>query len=293
MNLEQFEEPKPDIRKAVEKLNSKKEDQRAEAEQQLQALGDKKLEELLAFLTAEAKKRRDRRKWVAIGVGSYMTFMVGTAIFTHNTAMLGSMGSMTGIIAAVLAMSQAQKNATKEIAEEEDIRIIPFLVEGLESQDKDLTNIAQERLPALLPRLKESDAELLSKEHRAVLNRVLGSATGKWRIHSRKPELLCAILKGYEQVGDADALPAVEKLAKGEGMAALELKVKQAANDCLPFLRERIERLEAQHTLLRASSASSYAQPEELLRPVITNQIEIPAEELLRASQKDENLPEG
>ncbi|HZO89504.1 MAG TPA: hypothetical protein VFB38_14345 [Chthonomonadaceae bacterium] len=68
------------------------------------------------------------------------------------------------------------------------------------------------------------------------------------------------------QIGDSRVLPHVEHLAKGKGFAAKDSRIQQAAEECLPFLCERIAGQDAAETLLRGSSASN-PTPDQLLRP--------------------------
>jgi hypothetical protein len=130
--------------------------------------------------------------------------------------------------------------------------------------------------------LNASDAHLLDDEQRAILYRVLNKEKYGLDLHR-------GILKALEQVGDEKALPHVEKLAKGEGLAAKVQELQVAAEECLPFLEKRIEQIRASQTLLRASSASDavLSGPDILLRPAMQAG-ETPSQELLRASAQEQ-----
>ena len=133
----------------------------------------------------------------------------------------------------------------------------------------------------LLPRLQASDANLLLPRHRKYLNQFLGrDASWLYPNTASRAELKIAILRTLEQVGDKTSLPAVEKLAK----SAANLQVRLAAQDCLPFLQQRVDHSNTQQTLLRASGAD--AAPEVLLRPASSGEEAAP-EQLLRASTLD------
>lgn len=78
----------------------------------------------------------------------------------------------------------------------------------------------------------------------------------------RDADLILAILRALEQVGDEKALPAVERLVEIEPYH----KVGRAAEACLPALRQRVEQARLAQTLLRPASAPN-APSEVLLRP--------------------------
>jgi hypothetical protein len=185
---------------------------------------------------------------------------------------------MSGAISAAFAASQAQKRVTKELAEFEDIRSVGPLAEALEYQDRELKAIAESKLTRLLPRLRASDASLLDEEQRKCLYRAL---------RGRDTNLILAVLKALEQIGDEQAVPFVQKLANGEGLAARNSGIRAAAQECLPALQERAERERASRELLRAASASD-TPSDVLLRPA-GGTIEADPQQLLRASGAEEH----
>ena len=124
--------------------------------------------------------------------------------------------------------------------------------------------MAELMLPRMLIGVQASDAPLFTLRHRAMLNVYLDSKRlGATSIVS---ECMLAILKAYEQVGDSEAVPVVERLANGEGYAKRDKAIQQAAQNCLPFLYERGENETQRQTLLRASQPAANA-PVTLLRP--------------------------
>src|ERR1041385_2555665 len=64
------------IKKAVEKLKSKKPEEREAAQQALDALGASKFDVLIALLQKEAAGRRSRRRAVFIGIGAYVVLVL-------------------------------------------------------------------------------------------------------------------------------------------------------------------------------------------------------------------------
>ena len=137
-------------------------------------------------------------------------------------------------------------------------------------------------LTKLLPQMKASDAALLNGSQRGGLHRLLryGAVTSKDPLPDL--EFRLAILKALEQIGDAAAIPAVEHLANGYAYSANQKALKAAAQECLPLLRANFGSVEANKTLLRASSAEN-AAPETLLRASEPAPDTKP-EELLRAA---------
>lgn len=215
---------------------------------------------LLAFLVCQVAKVSG---WFALDSLYIMLFGFGyaAAIFT------------------VLWVGSRWKRTTDELAKSADVRAVGPLVEGLTMAYQ--SNIARDALLPLLPRLKADDAHLLGAEHRRILNQVLGRPT---LLQKQNVPLVLAILKAYEQVGDSEAIPIVERLAAGKGYAAKSFRVREAARACLEFLRPRAEREVAQQTLLRAASVSDRTS-DGLLHPVLEPS---PAaqEQLLRASEE-------
>ena len=66
---------------------------------------------------------------------------------------------------------------------------------------------------------------------------------------------MLAILGSLGQDGDSKVLPNIRKLASGPGVAASDIRVREAAQRTLLILRERIELQHAPEFLLRAASA--------------------------------------
>ena len=130
--------------------------------------------------------------------------------------------------------------------------------------------------------MKASDAALLNGSQRGWLNILLRNSTVPRKNTQMDLDFRLAILKALEQIGDAAAIPAVEHLANGYAYSANQKALKAAAQECLPLLRANFGSVEANKTLLRASSAEN-AAPETLLRASEPAPDTKP-EELLRAA---------
>ncbi len=254
------------------------------AQQQLAAARADTVDSLLADLKREGQKQKRRRNGIYIGVTCYFLFMLTLAILTHDAHGMGAMGGMTGLLVTAAAATKAQKQAAKTLAQFEDLRIVGPLAEVLELLDKDTAAIAESALIRLLPRLQASDAHLLSEEQRKALCRAL---------KRKNAALVIATLKALMQIGDAEALPYVEKLAQGEGLTARDPAVCQEAQDCLPFLRLRAEQEHARQTLLRAAGPTVETRADTLLRPASGGAVQIDPQQLLRASTSETDQMSG
>lgn len=198
---------------------------------------------------------------------------------------------------------QKAREASRALATQDDMHAIGPLITAVQfAEDTRVSEPAFLALTRLLPRLRASDASLLTDAHQFFLRQVLSSppgnslfpggnlfrltpafgsdqsGTGKYpggvlsRFTHRKraqerahADFRVAILKAFEQVGDTKALPIVERLAHQEAKTEAEHRVREAAQECLPFLQVRSDRQRAHQTLLRASQPTE-ADPALLLR---------------------------
>ena len=230
------------------------------------------LDEVLSILREESRTRTKRRN---LFIGIYLGFLglfITVAIVTHDRHMLNFLGSFNGLVAASAAVSQRQKAASVRLALFNHVRVVGPLAEALGYQDKGVQSIAAKKLTELLPQMKASDASLISPEQRGALNKAL---------RGKNIELILAILKAWEQVGDTKAIEEVEKLAAGRGYGGRNPKVVAAAQECLPFLRQSAERQQVSAQLLRASDGN-LTPSDVLLRPAMPRASTEPADQLLR-----------
>jgi hypothetical protein len=229
-------------------------------------------DEVLSLLSKETRKRTRLRYFCG---GLFMTLVllgIFLAIVKHDHSVLSHVGSFAGLAIAGAAATRKQKSAALAISRFDDIRAIGPLAETLEYRDKSLLPIATQTLICLLPRMKASDAFLLNTAQRACLNRAL---------QGKNTDLTLAILKAWEQVGDFNAIPEVEKLAEGHGYGGRYLTVITAARECLPYLRQSAERQQFSAQLLRPSDGNT-TPSDVLLRPATPHTAAEPSDELLR-----------
>lgn len=253
--------------KILAQLTSRHEAKRREANEILDQLGDKKFEALLAAISKErACHRKQQRvlKGVMIGFGALMVLLVlagvAKSLYTGKWDFFDNWGSfftMFAVTGSSVGITQSQKNAVRLLAQFDDIRAIPPLLEVRESEDKNIRDLAEQSLINLLPKLKASDANLLDEVQMFCLGRAL---------KSKNTEFVCMVLKAMEQVGDEKHLDAVQRLAGKETSDPHQMRIRVAAQECEPYLRRRVEEKELANTLLRASQPES--APNMLLRPV-------------------------
>ncbi|MCW3053347.1 MAG: hypothetical protein JWN14_2517 [Chthonomonadales bacterium] len=230
---------------------------------------------VLTVLRDETQKRAKRQRlFIGIFLSIVLLFVL-VSIFTHTTTMLTNLGSYVSFIAMGAAATTQQKTAALAISRFDDVRAVGPLAEALEFKDQQVVPMAEKALISLLPRLKASDAALLSPTQRHCLNRAL---------KGKNTALTLAILKAWEQVGDTGAIAEVEKLAEGRGRAGRLPKVVEAAKECLPFLRQSAERQQVGSQLLRPADGN-LTPSDVLLRAAMPHTSTDPADQLLRPTE--------
>jgi hypothetical protein len=203
---------------------------------------------------------------------------------------LFEIGIALASIAIVLSQSSKRgRKAVEELASNDDVNMIGPLLDARNLPDGKTRHKTTAELIQLLPRLRASDAELLTPaQHgklRSLLNMSQTNVMNKdvWSLfgpaNAQMVDLQIAILKAFEQIGDEKALPIVERLADQQAKTAVQKRLKQAAIECLPSLQQRIELNETSKALLRP--AESPISSEELLRPA-THVGELVPDRLLR-----------
>ncbi len=181
------------------------------------------VESLLEVLRLEAPKRAKRRREIIVG-GSigfvlYIALIFIDTLYFHvmSTTFYSYMSIVPLLVVSAMAATERREKLAKQLAQFDDKRAVGPLIEALGYHDPLTVNAAITALTRLLPELRASDRYLLNEEQRAILNNVLLNAS-RLKASAVKPELALAILKALGQVGDAAALPAVEKVANGGGI---------------------------------------------------------------------------
>jgi hypothetical protein len=240
--------------------------------------------------------RRHRRARVfrkLLGMAILMT-MLYSAMRGHAVAFWIFFPMFGGSLADAHAASR--RKAARALATAGDPRAVGVLAMACRSGDKVTSDVAAEGLVGLLPRLHASDAQHISPEGMDSLLALLDP---------RRPRALqMAIVQALQQVGDARAIPAVERiLDPSPGVAGLAglldrtltasaeretEDLRRAAEDCLRTLRERAENDRQRSTLLRPSQDPAPAAA-TLLRPAGAGRAS--SDGLLRPAGGDGPLP--
>jgi hypothetical protein len=167
-----------------------------------------KVDDMLAVLVQESRKRAGWKKF-SIGTGlSLIALIFAFSIYTRDISLhaLFALCAPLGLLFTRGAASRKQQAIAMAITQFDDVRAVGPLAEALEFPHEAVVPVAEKALIRLLPRLKASDVSLLNSAQRACLNLALRGGN---------TELTLAILKAWEQVGDADAISAVQQLAEG------------------------------------------------------------------------------
>lgn len=249
------------------------------------------IDALLAAMRQEATKQRRLNRFTKLCRVTQLSLLAfvlfcGVALHSHN---IGSFIGLVNLIVWIPGIilnrmnNGRRKNTVFILTTMNDIRIVGPLCDALGFGDAGMAKIAQETLIEILPRLQSTDAHLLNNEQRRELYKTL---------LTNNRLLILATLTALEQIGDEKALPIVEQLASSEpltqnrlgvrkkALRIANLEIREAAQNCLPFLRERAAAQKASQELLRASSPDTNIA--DLLRPA-SSQTTAP-QELLRAS---------
>ncbi len=231
------------------------------------------VDEVLEVLRAErqvySRAWQHNVRWIA----GLIVVCILIAKVAHYPDMIHMLpGAIGGIAIGGRIVSDRRRAAVLAITRFDDVRAVGPLAEALEFKDKYLLPIASTALIRLLPRLQANDAAYLSRAQRACLNRAL---------EGKDLELTMAILKAWEQVGDAGAIEQVQYLTEGRGWGGRSRKVVALAKECLPALRQSAERQQVGSQLLRPADGN-LTPSGVLLRPAQPHVATDPLDQLLR-----------
>lgn len=253
--------------------------------------------------------RSVRRKMVWVGTiwaVLHFVFLAGISIYPAKpvppwlgiaTALY--LTTLLGISAGLFWNVRRIANLQKQFAGIEDVQYINNVIDAFGNEWSRPDKAIVETLIKLLCRLQASDARFLTTSNRLVLNIILRSdvfllrnfgisSTASTQSPAYSPRnrlkledrirLVLAVVKAMEQVGDETAIAPVRHLTK-----SLWKPVREAAQECLPFLYQRANEQRASQGLLRP--ADNTATPDVLLRPAI--ETPDPPEQLLRATTNE------
>ncbi len=265
------------LEELLAQLNSRKRSVREEAIREARALPPEQLLELAEMQTTLYKRRLRQYNCTLVGLVVIWLALMLARFYFHFPAPW-QIVYLSGVIAGLLVPIRAQRSVAKLIEEVTDLRFIGPVLSLLAQNivDTDVKKSARIVLKRLLPQLRADEANTLTPEQRQALLPPLASPYDD-------VELSLAILKALEQIGDEKAIPVVERLTQ-EGKATRNMqRITEAAKDCLPYLKLRVEQQQQAQTLLRASDSATVTTLDVLLRPAMAAANETPSDELLRA----------
>ncbi len=235
-----------------------------------------------------ARKRRMRKlvRGLAIAFAALTILGFGRRLgLASNMLPVALILLFTANAIADAAATSRTKTATA-LARARDPRALSALAIAALHGDNDTRTVASQGVRSIMESIRTSEAHLITEQGMEALIRLLDVSD---------TETTVAILRGFEQVGDKRALPAVARIA-APGDRALSMRMihlsqfdreraRAAAEACLPFLEMRAEADMQRSVLLRpAESPSSPA--DTLLRPAGYGEA-VPVEQLLRPAQMD------
>ena len=282
-------QPNMNLPQLLDNLNSRDASLREDAERRLRALAP---DELMQFALLEQAhfKRWAKRAWIKIVGLLFPTELPILALFNLIFYLLGlghrSEGQFLGPPMAmafallfcyfrITQMPRSRHALVNAVKELDDVRFVPILLtmeEGVGGGIK-LRDAVHEALMRLLPRLCAGEADAWTTKQRRVILSTLAAPVSYF-------EFSLTMLRALEQIGGEWAIPAVTKCANLEAHVTFWTKqsgmsretqldkitqIKQAAQECLPFLEQRQQEAKQAQTLLRASAP--VAPTDTLLRP--------------------------
>ena len=207
----------------------------------------------VADLIAVAEKENEQSHWFAV-LGFWMGLQITLVAAIPHSPVATILHGFSTALAVYFGRRYTTRfrATTAALAAESDLRMIGPLIDRLRpgSTDRRVRRVLKQALVRLLPRLKASDASLLAARQKAELAHYLGGLA----MSPQHAELQVVILRALEQVGDAQAIPVVERIIQRKPRWSAQALVHRAAVDCLPFLLARADADKTRNTLLRSAS---------------------------------------
>jgi hypothetical protein len=193
---------------------------------------------------------------------------------TNTALMAGMLSCLASMIFFALSGTYAQRNLTNALIHSNDLQIVPPLIQAAATVEISGTTAVM-LLTRLLPRMRASDANLLNADDRTLLHTAMVK-------HARNRGFVLAALKALQQIGDRASIPTVKRFAERGNRRGADPAIRDAAQECLEFLRQRAALSEANNTLLRASSSGD--TPTDILLRAVDSPLPTAPEELLRTT---------
>jgi hypothetical protein len=199
-------------------------------------------------------------------------------------------------VAAIVVQVSRRRNRADAVAADAssqsgDPDTIPLWMEMLSGEDARVIGLARQGLMRALPNVRSHHSTLFREADRsylrAQLRAPLENALEKDIFFPRRPLPDCtvepriafrvSIIRALAEIGDRDSWPILRELAYRSQVTNREMRIRAAAREWLPILRDRLEVGEAsrkllrscgveENQLLRAGPPLGAAQEEHLLR---------------------------
>ena len=189
---------------------------------------------------------------------------VGTLLLLQMAAPL----LCTRLILNLSRPSSKQQDIIESLVNNRDPRVIAPLITGLATENRVVPRELMNAVTSIIVRLGPVDlASMSANDRQCLLGTIPFATTYVSSSESRDgwAELVVAVLRIAGEIGDRRTLEHVEKLAAGKAKADDTGRIQQAAIECLPALRIRVEQEQVRLQLLRPSASNNEA--DTLLMP--------------------------
>ena len=202
--------------------------------------------------------RRERRQAALRMIGGGLLWFQALCLLIVNVAYSGGRTNillllvcLSSVVLGVILLTPARSRALVLLTERQDTRAIGPLLDALDGAFGARAQEIETLLVVLLPRLRTSDASLLTAAHRRKLCRALALGNA-----DRELPYLLAIIQALEQIGGAEAEACLQRLIGRGAITPGQQSVLKAAQECLPLLTARLEEAKRQGNLLRLCVSS-------------------------------------
>ncbi len=215
---------------------------------------DEELEALLARVSLIPANRK-RRTWLVptltISGLILMTVICGVMGLIDNGwfFVIGIFTFPLITCVTLIAINRKERRDIEALAKYDDIRAVGGLLDGVNFGNRRLKRSVHRSLEQLLPKLAETDADLLSTGQREALNML---------IYDKSPELAMAALQAIQRVGDGTALPYLTAMAVGKGIL-LPCKIEAVRCRSMPGRRRNEFRHASTFKIVRTSCSEPHS----------------------------------
>ena len=244
--------------------------------------------QLVRALRQAAKRRKRLIAWMnpMMFLGIPLTLLIGLESDTRLSIAIFC-STATAILSSFFSGYFELNRLAEQAARLCDIRVIGPLLTILHSEDDGASSTVEAALIALLPAVQRTTQ--LSREARKALARLLlREETGVSRTGPRyNVELIRVALQTVGRTQDSYALPAVRRLAAGQGPVQPAAQIRDLAQDILPILAQklkiskgRLKRIPQIKNLLEECNKRIYTARKQQEQEELTGKLQVAIQEL-------------